>query len=186
MILNWLSVENIFRIILLALPLIFGGILHMLAVKWDILSYLKKPLHQRWFGLNKTWRGFFIMPLACWPGVLAARTFEDVLDISAPVFHLHSTIFISLCLGFAYCLAELPNSFLKRRLGVKEGQTSQKFTLFFIIFDQADSVLGCLMAYALLIPLDGNTFLGTMFAGTFIHLIFNYLLFRLKVRKNPF
>lgn len=186
MILKWLSVENIFRIILLALPLIFGGILHMLAVKWDILSYLKKPLHQRWFGLNKTWRGFFIMPLACWPGVLAARKFEDVLDISAPVFHLHSTILMSLCLGFAYCLAELPNSFLKRRLGVKEGQTSQKFKLFFIIFDQADSVLGCLLAYALLVPIDGNTFLGTMFVGTFIHLIFNYSLFRLKVRKNPF
>ncbi len=126
------------------------------------------------------------MPLACWPGVLAARKFEEVLDISAPVFHLHSTILMSLCLGFAYCLAELPNSFLKRRLGVKEGQTSQKFKLFFIIFDQADSVLGCLMAYALLVPIDGNTFLGTMFVGTFIHLIFNYSLFRLKVRKNPF
>ncbi len=186
MILNWLSVENIFRIILLALPLIVGGILHMLAVKWDILSYLKKPLHQRWFGLNKTWRGFFIMPLACWPGVEAARELEVVLDISAPVFQLHSTILTSLGLGLAYCLAELPNSFLKRRLGVKEGQTSQKFTLFFIIFDQADSVIGCLMAYALLIPIDGGTIVGTLFAGTFIHLIFNYSLFRLKVRKNPF
>jgi CDP-diacylglycerol--serine O-phosphatidyltransferase len=157
----------------------------MLAVKWDILSYLKKPLHQRLFGANKTWRGFVIMPLATWPGVYIAQQFEILLDVSAPVFNLQSTVTMSLILGLAYCLAELPNSFIKRRLGVKEGQTSQKYKIFFIIFDQADSVIGCLVAYALMISLDALTIWGTLMAGTFIHLFFNYSLYLVKVRKNP-
>jgi hypothetical protein len=177
--------EYFIRIFLLALPLIFGGILHMLAVKWDVLSYLKKPLHQRLFGANKTWRGFVIMPLATWPGVYIAQQLEILLDVSAPVFNLQSTVMMSLMLGLAYCLAELPNSFIKRRLGVKEGQTSHKYKIFFIIFDQADSVIGCLGAYALMISLDALTIWGTLMAGTLIHLFFNYSLYLVNVRKNP-
>ncbi len=157
----------------------------MLAVKWDVLSYLKKPLHQRLFWANKTWRGFIIMPLATWPGVYIAKQLEFLLDVYAPVFNLQSIFTFSFMLGMAYCLAELPNSFIKRRLGVKEGQTSQHYKAFFIIFDQADSVMGCLGAYALMIPLDALTFWGTLLAGTLIHLFFNYSLYLVKVRKNP-
>jgi CDP-diacylglycerol--serine O-phosphatidyltransferase len=181
--LNFYSSEYFIRIFLLTLPLIFGGILHMVAVKWDILSYLKKPLHQRLFGSNKTWRGFLIMPLATWPGVYFSSQLEILFETSTPVFQNHSLVIVSLLLGLAYCLAELPNSFIKRRLGVKEGQTSERFKLFFIILDQADSVIGCLVAYAIILDMDKLTFWGTLLAGTFIHLFFNYSLYLMKLDR---
>ena len=181
-----LNFEDFHRIILLAVPLVFGGILHMIVVKKDILSYFKKPIHHRWFGLNKTWRGFIIMPLATWPGVVIAQHIEKLLDLSSPLLVPLSSIFLAFILGIAYCLAELPNSYLKRRLGIKEGATSERHKLFFIILDQADSAFGCMLAYMLVLPMTWQIFWGTIIFGTVVHLFFNVLLYGLKIRKNPF
>lgn len=158
----------------------------MIVVKKDILSYFKKPIHHRWFGANKTWRGFIIMPLATWPGVVVSQNIEKLLDLSSPLLVSHSSFFLAILLGIAYCLAELPNSFLKRRLGIKEGTTSERYKIFFIILDQADSAFGCLIAYNLFLPISWPIFWGTIIFGTVIHLFFNVLLYSLKIRKNPF
>ncbi len=181
-----LNFEDFHRIILLAMPLVFGGILHMIVVKKDILSYFKKPIHHRWFGANKTWRGFIIMPLATWPGVVIAQSLEKLFDLSTPLLLSHSSFFLAFILGVAYCLAELPNSYLKRRLGIKEGTTSERYKIFFILLDQADSAFGCLIAYKLVLPISWPVFWGTIIFGTVIHLFFNVLLYSLKIRKNPF
>ena len=181
-----LTNEDLLRILLLSLPLVFAGILHMIAVKRDTLSYFKKPIHQRWFGVNKTWRGFLIMPLATWPGVMIVQWLESLADLSTPLLAGTSSFILALALGLGYCLAELPNSFLKRRLGIKEGLTSDRYRIFFIILDQADSAFGCLLAYMLLIPITWSIFWGTIIFGTIIHLFFNLLLYTLKIRKNPF
>jgi CDP-diacylglycerol--serine O-phosphatidyltransferase len=179
------NTQDFLRILLLSLPLVVGGIIHMVVVKLDILSYLKKPIHHRLFGVNKTWRGFFVMPLATWPGVVWAQSLENLSDLSTPLLTLHPSWLLAFLLGMGYCLAELPNSFIKRRVGIKEGQTSQEYKLFFVIMDQADSALGCLVAYLILIPLSMKVFWGTIFFGTVIHLLLNVLLYLLKLRKNP-
>ncbi len=177
---------NFIRAFLLSLPLIVGGILHMVAVKADILSYLKKPIHQSLFGANKTWRGFFIMPLATWPGVLLAQYIEVVVDLNTPLLTTTSSWLLAIYLGYGYCLAELPNSFLKRRLGIKEGLTSDRFKWTFIILDQADSAIGCMVAYKFLVDISWTDFWLTIILGTLIHLVFNILLFKAKIRKNPY
>jgi CDP-diglyceride synthetase len=177
--------EDFLRIWHLAFPLVFGGIVHMIVVKMDILSYLKKPIHHRWFGANKTWRGFLVMPLATWPGVVMVQHWERIGESAAPVFSSYPAWVLALGLGLAYCLAELPNSFLKRRLGIKEGQTSDRAKWFFVILDQADSVMGCLLIYYFVLNVEGKLILGTLVLGTLIHLFFNVLLYLLKLRKNP-
>ncbi len=83
-------------------------------------------------------------------------------------------------------MAELPNSYVKRRMGIKEGLTSERYRAFFIIMDQADSAIGCLIAYKLILDLSWSVFWGSIFFGTVIHLLFNLLLYSLKIRKNPF
>lgn len=181
-----LSGAEFLQIWLLALPLVVGGIIHMVVVKMDILSYLKKPIHHRWFGSNKTWRGFVVMPIATWPGVVLSRHIEMLAETTSPVFIPHSSFALAILLGLAYCLAELPNSFLKRRMGIQEGQTSPRYKWYFIIQDQADSAIGCLIVYKLMMPLSWSVFWGTIFIGTFVHLFFNVLLFTFKLRKNPF
>ncbi len=186
MITGFISHEEWQAIFLLTLPLIVGGIVHMFIVKKDILSYFKKPIHQRWFGNNKTWRGFIIMPLATWPGVLLAQKLEQLFDLNTQLLLSHSSVVLALGLGLGYCLAELPNSFLKRRLGIKEGITSEKFKWFFIVLDQADSAFGCLIVYKLFMPISWKIFWLTIFAGTIIHLLINFLLFSVGLRKNRF
>lgn len=158
----------------------------MVAVKADILSYLKKPIHQRWFGQNKTWRGFFIMPLATWPGVILAQKLETLFDLNTPLLTNHSAWLLGLLLGFGYCLAELPNSYMKRRLGIKEGQTSDRYKWFFVVLDQADSAIGCLLAYRILLPISWFTMVLTIVFGTVIHLLINVSLYKAGIRKNPF
>lgn len=157
----------------------------MIAVKRDILSYFKKPIHQSWFGQNKTWRGFLVMPLATWPGVILAQQLENIIDSNTPLLVSHSSLVFAIVLGLGYCLAELPNSFIKRRLGVKEGQTSERFKWFFVILDQADSAIGCMIAYRLLIPVTLTTMGLTIVFGTVIHLILNVSLYLAGLRKNP-
>ena len=115
-----LNFEDFHRIILLAVPLVFGGILQMIVVKKVILSYFKKPIHHRWFGLNKTWRGFIIMPLATWPGVMIGQHIEKLLDLSSPLLVPLPSLFLAFILGIAYCLADLPNSYLKRKFSCRE------------------------------------------------------------------
>lgn len=171
--------ELLFRSFVLSLPLIIGGILHMVVVKLDLFSSLKIPIHPKWFGVNKTWRGFFVMPLATWPGVLLARALD-------PVFMSAPTLPLALALGLGYCLAELPNSFLKRRLGIKEGRTSEHFKWFFVVLDQADSAIGCLVAYSIFLHIEEKLFWFTAFLGTAVHLGLNVLLYKLKIRKNPY
>jgi len=183
---NLLRQEDYLHVLLLALPLVVGGVLHMLAVKWNVLSYLRIPIHQRWFGQNKTWRGFIIMPLATWPGVVLSQYLEGLFDLNTPLLTLQPAWYLALASGLGYCLAELPNSYLKRRLGIREGQTSEKYKIFFIILDQADSIFGCLIVYKLILPLPWNIFWFTIAFGTLLHLFINVSLYKLKVRKNPF
>lgn len=173
-------------IVLLSLPLVIGGIIHMIIVKKDILSYLKIPIHKSWFGENKTWRGLFIMPLATLPGVILARSLEVVLSPSTQVFQSESVWFMSILLGLGYCLPELPNSFIKRRLGIKEGQSSEHLKWLFILIDQGDSVFGCALVYKIMIKISWEMFWSMIIVGTVIHLVFNIALFRVKIRKNPF
>lgn len=126
------------------------------------------------------------MPIATWPGVVMSRHVEMLTETTSPLFIPLASFSVAIILGSAYCLAELPNSFLKRRLGILEGKTSPKNKWLFVILDQADSVLGCLLAYKLLMPISWPVFFGTLVTGTLVHLFFNVLLFALKLRKNPF
>ena len=181
-----LPLHELTRVFLLSIPLIVGGVLHMIAVKADILSYLKIPIHQRWFGNNKTWRGILVMLLATWPGVILGQQLERVLDLNAPLLTSEPSWLLAICLGLGYCLAELPNSFIKRRLGIKEGQTSSRYKMLFIILDQADSAIGCMLAYWLIIPMTLTTAIFTIVFGTVIHLLFNLMLYQAGIRKNRF
>lgn len=163
----------------LSLPLIIGGTLHMIVVKKDILSYFRRPIHQRWFGKNKTWRGVVVMPLSTWLGVF-------LTNLVSHQFENHSLPLLGLGLGMAYLIAELPNSFMKRRLGIQEGKLPDSNRWLFGFFDQADSAIGCMIAYRFILGTSWTVLFLTLILGTLIHLVMNMLLYALKIRENPF
>ena len=89
--------------------------------------------------------------------------------------------------SFAYALAELPNSYLKRRLGVEPGRTADggaKWLL--VVLDQADSVIGCAVVLAVLCPVTPAFLVGLVVVGSATHLVLNLLLYAVRLRHNPF
>ena len=183
-------IELFFKPLLLIVPLLVGGVLHMVAVKLDLLSFLKIPLHLWAFGKNKTYRGVVLMPLFCILGVFLSRAIENALG-PASEFMLGFTEVspwgLGFWLGVGYILAELPNSFCKRRLGVAEGELPiSKKRWLIMIYDQADSALGCIIVYAIYLHrVSPLTLWSCVFLGTVLHLLFNYLLFVAKIRNRP-
>jgi CDP-diacylglycerol--serine O-phosphatidyltransferase len=167
----------------MTLPLVLAGIVHMIIVKLDALSYLKIPLHETWFGLNKTWRGVVVMPLltvaGLWISFFLANSWQSSL------FGTHTVWGLGILLGFGYVIPELPNSFIKRRMGVKPGEMSERSPWVFSLFDQADSVIGCVLVYALCGVGNLSLWVTLFLLGTGIHLLLNVLLWSLGLRKNP-
>ena len=55
-------IDLLFSAWYLQIPVVIGGVLHMLVVTHNWLPTLKKPIQQRLFGANKTWRGMLLVP----------------------------------------------------------------------------------------------------------------------------
>ena len=90
-------------------------------------------------------------------------------------------------LGLAYVLAELPNSYVKRRLDIAPGQNSRGWKgRLFIVIDQIDSVLGCLLLAMLLMPLQWIDAVKIVIICGGLHLMVNWLLFQLKLKNQKF
>jgi hypothetical protein len=101
---------------------------------------------RRVFGDNKTWRGALVM--SC--GALAAtcalfRVPGYRARLPAPLREA-SPVALGAVLGVSVVVGELPNSFVKRQLGVAPGA---RRSLALTVFDQADFVVA---AWLLLLP----------------------------------
>ena len=179
-----------------AFPLILGGLLQCLVLRFRLLSRLAVPLDlgakfhgKRVFGDNKTLRGLLVMVFGAVIG----------MDIQIMLYSLHWFRRISLFdyaqvdplsagagLGLGFVLAELPNSFLKRQCGIAPGAngTGALFWLFALL-DQIDSIVGCLIAAALTFWVPGwNMVLWTLAVGIVLHMAVNgvFVLVRVKER----
>ncbi len=179
--------DAIFTALVLAVPLIFSGSLHMLVVSQSWLQFLVKPIHKSWFGANKTWRGVVIMTVLTIPGVvlaqwLAQHNKSHMLVSLADI----NPINLGLALGMAYCLAELPNSWLKRKLGIPPGARAEKNAFYYSFMDQADSAIGCSLVYIVWLQPNIIVILWMVFLGPIIHVAANLSLYSLGWRKQPF
>jgi hypothetical protein len=109
-------------------PVLGAPILHAPVLALDLLPSLKRPLDgaltlggRRLLGGNKTWRGALVMVagvvaaaglLSLWPWYW--RHLPDAVQDAGPWL-------FGLLLGLGVVVGELPNSFLKRRLGIAPG-----------------------------------------------------------------
>jgi CDP-diacylglycerol--serine O-phosphatidyltransferase len=151
----------------------------MAVVTLDLLAGLKIPIHRRWFGANKTWRGVFVMPVAAASGVWLASM------VWPAEFGGWNFLILGFALGLAYVLAELPNSFIKRRMGIEPGRRPARHASWFALADQADSAIGCALVYAWALGLPAATVLILVAVGPAVHLIVNYSLYLMRLRKEP-
>jgi hypothetical protein len=94
---------------------------------------------------------------------------------------------MGLLLGFAYAVFELPNSFIKRRVGITPGKTAEGFKkIIFIFIDQIDSILGCVLVVNMVYKMSVQFYFCYVLVGAVTHIVINVLLYLLKLRKNMF
>jgi hypothetical protein len=146
---------NLFiKTLYMASPVIFAAALHGIVLKYELVSWLKKPmdmgvtfLGKPLFGPNKTWRGIVVSTIGC----VAFSFFicylysgsEVFKSISIVDFNQVNPLYFGLALGLGMILGELPNSFLKRQIGIGSGEQGSGFGgILFRIFDQIDLLLG--------------------------------------------
>lgn len=184
------------------MPAILAGIINMMWCKSKILKKVQIPIDagkefidgKRIFGNNKTWKGMF--------GYILFNTiFAIIWGIVCNYANLNSYNFfyinyentvmyntlIGILLGVAYSLFELPNSFIKRRIGIEEGKTTSGIKkIFFIFLDQADSVFGCCLVICFFYNMTVGFYFLYVLVGAITHILFNILLYFMKLRKNMF
>ena len=178
---------SIITALYLAIPLVVSGSLHMLIVSRNWFAALAVPINQPAFGANKTWRGMLVMPLASIPGVYLALLIEPLLSAHLLVSLLDlSPWLLGSALGIGYVLAELPNSYVKRRLGIQPGKQPQKHGFWFGLMDQADSAIGCALVYWLMLHPSLLIMLWIILLGPLLHLLVNLSLYSAGLRKQPF
>jgi len=151
---------------LIIAPLFLGFIVHGLCIRLGALRGLATPINRQWFGENKTYRGVVCVAL----GTAVGFVVINPPFLSSGSEHRSTELaLVGLLVGVAAMLAELPNSFLKRRMGIAPGaQAGGIRGVAFHVLDQIDVVFG---AWAFLAWVASPTIgrlggtLGTVYIG---------------------
>ena len=144
----------------------------------------------RLLGDNKTIRGFLVMV----PATSLAFALLAVLMTGFPagltgLWPLTPIQYALLgawgALGFM--AGELPNSFLKRRLGIPPGAAAEGrvYAPLFFVVDRIDSIVGLILALMVAVPVPWGTWLVVVLVGPALHGLFSVALFRLGVKARP-
>ena len=138
----------------LCLPLLGGALFHGACMKYGWLAFLARPIDagrtlrgRPIFGHSKTWRGPIAVAAGAsvvfemqqhWLHGLAALDSLELVDYAG----LPGWWFGALS-GAAAELSELPNSLVKRQLGIEPGGTARGLRgVVFFVWDQIDVLLG--------------------------------------------
>lgn len=171
----------------LNIPVIVGGVLHMIVVSKDLFPTLKIPINSHLFGANKTLRGFVVVPVFTTLGMLILYPIELLQQktLGWSVLQEANLLLLGFIAGLAYVVAELPNSFIKRRLGIGPGETPGKMRWLFILMDQLDSIIAVAIVYCLVLGYGAEMFLLLVVQALFVALAVKRLLFIAKLKKAP-
>lgn len=145
------------RVAWMVTPVLVAGLGQVLVLKTGLLPGLATPIDRgiHWrgkplFGPRKTWRGVIIMTtfsaLVARAQAEAARRSERLRAFSPFDYERINPWLLGFALGLGYCIAELPNSFVKRRLDIPPAGTTDRLAWLQYLVDQSDSVAGCLVA----------------------------------------
>ena len=154
-------------------------------LRWDLLPALNRPISGRLFGANKTLRGVLMMNAGTVAGAeLLYRV--PAYRQRVPRAVAESPRRAGMLLGIAIWAGELPNSFVKRRLGIPPGeQRRSPLGVVISLFDQADWVP---IAALLLRPvwrMSGRDVLQVAALVTVIHIPINVVGYLIGARTAP-
>lgn len=141
-------------------PLLAGALFHGLCMQRNWLRGLARPIDgghrfrgRPLFGPNKTWRGVAALGIGTGLGFALAATgvarFPALGAWTLMDYRLPDVAIVGVLLGAVGMLAELPNSFAKRQLGIGPGTAGRGgLGLAFFVVDQIDILLGIWLVLA--------------------------------------
>lgn len=142
-----------YQLLYLGSPILLAAVFQGLTIKYNWLVCLKKPMDmglnikgKRVLGDHKTWRGAAVNITFCTLGSIIQAGLQNVGHIPfwLPLLDYDKYAPLSgLLLGMGMTFGELPNSFLKRQLGIAPGMKGKHALRFiFFLFDQVDLTIG--------------------------------------------
>ena len=195
-----ISHDQIILIIGGLIPLIVSNVLHMVLVKKNGLTSLCIPLNSTLFGPNKTLRGFLFVPfvngilylVVNWPGgwLLSGLSSEYYLQQEINIGDINflnlllMQVSIGAVYGLFYMLFELPNSWIKRRMGIASGESSTRFRWFFTLLDKTDSAIGVSLFFGFLNDFNIEMMLQFFICASSLHFGISGLLVLSKIKKS--
>lgn len=133
-------------------PLLMSAALAGLVMRFRWLETLNRPIDagamlqgRRWLGDGKTWRGLVLSVTGSCLAVTLQRAAAPLLPKALQVIDYTGVppLALGAALGVGAVLGELPNSFVKRRLGIPRGETTRgPLRVAFYAWDQIDTVIG--------------------------------------------
>jgi CDP-archaeol synthase len=138
--------QDILNLIWMGLGLLLAGIIEGYLWKTTWFNYFNYPINKELFGENKRWRGLITLPLTNTLSTFLFQLLEQQTFIGhfIKVFSKYNFLEYGLLVGFVFNLAELPNSYIKRRLKIPPGDESNKIAF---LIDHIDSTYGVLLLY---------------------------------------
>ena len=169
-------IELFTHLLIVLVPLILTSILHMLAVKKKWLKVFQIPIWRTGFGENKTWRGVIFVPSV---NALFLLFISSIFQL-----HLAHPFLLGHILGLSYVLFELPNSFLKRKAGIKAGGHHRDHKYLFYILDKTDSSFGVTLTYFLVTGITLKMALALFLINSTTHAAIAFVLVKLRIKST--
>ena len=174
------------RVLWVFLPVLGAPLAHAPMLRFDLAPALSRPISRRLFGANKTWRGAIAMSA----GTLAAALLLHRAPgyrrrLPKPVADANPAL-VGTLLGLSMWVGELPNSFLKRRLGIPPGaQRRSPSGVAISVFDQADWVPTAWLMLRPLWRMSARETAEVFAVAAAVHVPINLLGYALGVRRTP-
>ncbi|HSL23095.1 MAG TPA: CDP-archaeol synthase [Vicinamibacterales bacterium] len=141
---------------------------------------------RRLFGANKTVRGFVVMVPAASVSFAALAAAIDPAAYGLWPLATGGYAALGAWAALGFMAGELPNSFIKRQLGIPPGAgaITRPGLALQVLFDRVDSGVGMLAAVALAVPTPWTTWATVLLIGPFIHWCFSLTMFRLGIKQR--
>jgi CDP-2,3-bis-(O-geranylgeranyl)-sn-glycerol synthase len=173
-------------------PLFLGLVAHGLCIKFGWLRFAARPIDhgiqlrgRPLFGANKTCRGVLAVAL----GSALGYALQGLTPALQPqVWHglpLAGLAALGFAIGAAAMLGELPNSFLKRQLGIAPGAPGGGPAAgFFYLYDQVDFLVGAWLVVWAWVPPTPPLLLWSLLFVVAVHQVVSLAGARLGMRAS--
>jgi CDP-2,3-bis-(O-geranylgeranyl)-sn-glycerol synthase len=193
-----MSLEAAVRATFILITMSVAGVVHISWLRTKLSQRFAWPVDagmefrgKRLFGENKRVCGFMVMPLAtALAFMILGGAREELLPnvLSDALWTLTPLEYglLGMMCGLAFMLAELPNSFIKRQLGIEPGQAPAQswLRLPVLLIDRYDSVLGTLLVLSLLVPVPLATWVLVLMLGPVLHALFSMIMHVIGIKAR--